>query len=70
MKQCPGLSISATGYTTSKSGEQLAWKRSNAIIDHLETNYGVERSRVSVGYSNSGGVEYSTRRIDLLQSGR
>ncbi len=70
MKQCPGLSISATGYTTSKSGEQLAWKRSNAIIDHLETNYGIERSRVSVGYSNSGGVEYSTRRIDLLQSGR
>jgi outer membrane protein OmpA-like peptidoglycan-associated protein len=70
MKQCPGLSISATGYTVSKSGEQLAWKRSNAIIDHLEANYGIERSRINVGYTTGSGVEYSTRRIDLLQSGR
>jgi outer membrane protein OmpA-like peptidoglycan-associated protein len=65
MKQCPGLSISATGYTTSKSGEQLAWKRSNAVIDHLEANYGIERSRVSTGYATGSGVEYSTRRIEL-----
>jgi len=70
MKQCPGLSVSATGYTTSKSGEQLAWKRSNAIIDHLEANYGIERSRVTTGYSTGSGVEYSTRRIDLNQTGR
>lgn len=70
MKQCPGLSISATGYTTSKSGEQLAWKRSNAIIDHLEANYGIERSRVATGYATGSGVEYSTRRIDLNQSGK
>ena len=70
MKQCPSLSVTATGYTASKSGEQLAWKRSNAIIDHLEANYGIERSRVSTGYSSGSGVEYSTRRIDLSQTGK
>jgi len=70
MKQCPGLSVSALGYTISKSGEQLAYKRATSIIDHLESNYGIERSRVNVGYSTGSGVEYSTRRIDLSQSGR
>jgi len=65
MKQCPEMSISATGYTMSKSGEQLAWKRSNAIIDHLEANYGIERSRIATEYTTGSGVEYSTRRIEL-----
>jgi outer membrane protein OmpA-like peptidoglycan-associated protein len=65
MKQCPEMSVSATGYTMSKSGEQLAWKRSNAIIDHLEANYGIERSRIATEYSTGSGVEYSTRRIEL-----
>jgi len=68
MKACPGLAIAAIGYTVSKSGEQLAWKRSNAIIDHLEVNYGIERSRVTTGYDTGSGVEYSTRRIDLNQA--
>jgi OOP family OmpA-OmpF porin len=65
MKQCPEMSVSATGYTMSKSGEQLAWKRSNAIIDHLEANYGIERSRIATEYTTGAGVEYSTRRIEL-----
>ncbi|HAY87858.1 MAG TPA: hypothetical protein DCY51_00275 [Bacteroidetes bacterium] len=65
MKQCPSLSVDATGYTASKSGEQLAWKRTNAIIDHLEANYGIERSRVTSVYASGSGVEYSTRRIEL-----
>lgn len=70
MKSCPGLNISAVGYTASKSGEQLAYKRVNSIIDHLEANYGIERSRINTGYSSGSGVEYSTRRIDLSQTGR
>jgi len=70
MKSCPGLSVSAVGYTASKSGEQLAYKRVNAIVDHLEANYGIERSRISTGYSSDSGVEYSTRRIDLNQLGK
>lgn len=68
LKSCPGLKITATGYTTSKSGEQLAYKRANSIIDHLEANYGIERSRVSTDYTTGSDVEYSTRRIDLGQS--
>ena len=70
MKSCPGLNVSALGYTASKSGEQLAYKRVNSIVDHLEANYGIERSRISTGYSSGSGVEYSTRRIDLNQSGK
>lgn len=65
LKQCPTLNISAIGYTTSKSGEQLAYKRATAIIDHLEANYGIERDRVKVDYSNDTSSEYSTRRIDF-----
>lgn len=70
LKQCPSLSLNATGYTASKSGEQLAWKRSNAIIDHLEANYGIERSRVSTVYSSGKGIDFSTRRIDLIQAAK
>lgn len=68
MKSCPGLNVTATGYTASKSGEQLAYKIATSIIDHLEANYGIERSRLSTGYSSGSGVEYSTKRIDLGQS--
>lgn len=65
MKQCPTAKIVATGYTSSKSGEQIAWRRANSIIDHLESNYGIDRSRVSVEYSRSGTGSNTSRRIDL-----
>lgn len=65
LRMCPSLSITATGYTRSKSGERLAWKRANAIIDHLEANYGIERSRISTDYSSEYDVEYASRRIDF-----
>jgi hypothetical protein len=65
MKQCPTAKIIATGYTTSKSGEQIAWKRANSIIDHLENNYGIDRSRIEVEYSRSGSGSNVSRRIDL-----
>jgi outer membrane protein OmpA-like peptidoglycan-associated protein len=68
MKSCPGLNVSAIGYTASKSGEQLAYKRVNSIVDHLEANYGIERSRINTGYASGSEVDYSTRRIDLSQS--
>ena len=67
MKSCPSLTLSATGYTTSKAGEQIANKRSTAIVDHLEANYGIERGRIKTIYSTSKGVEFSNRRIDLGQ---
>ena len=70
MKSCPGLNVSAIGYTASKSGEQLAYKRVNSIMDHLEANYGIERSRISTGYASGSDVDYSTRRIDFNQSSK
>ena len=67
MKTCPELTITALGYSNSKSSEQLAWRRANAIVDHLEANYGIDRSRISVDYSSDSSGDYSRRRIDLNQ---
>jgi outer membrane protein OmpA-like peptidoglycan-associated protein len=69
LRMCPSLSVVATGYTRSKSGERLAWKRANSIIDHLEANYGIERSRISTDYASDSDVDYSSRRIDFSQTG-
>ena len=44
MRSCPGLTLNSIGYTTSKTGEQIANKRSTAIVDHLEANYGDRKS--------------------------
>ena len=67
LRMCPSLNITATGYTQSKSGERLAWKRANAIIDHLEANYGIERSRISIDYAAGSGIEFASKRIDFTQ---
>lgn len=67
MKTCPELTITTLGYSNSKSSEQLSWRRSNAIIDHLESNYGIDRSRITVDYSSDASGDYSRRRIDMKQ---
>ena len=70
MRMCPSLSLTATGYTRSKSGERLAMKRANSIIDHLEANYGVERGRISVDYTADTDVYYASKRIDFTKTGK
>ncbi|CAI8238048.1 MAG: Outer membrane porin F [Bacteroidia bacterium] len=70
MRMCPSLSVTATGYTRSKSGERLAMKRANSIIDHLEANYGVERGRISVDYTADTDVDYASKRIDFTKTGK
>jgi outer membrane protein OmpA-like peptidoglycan-associated protein len=70
MRMCPSLNVTATGYTRSKSGERLAWKRANSIIDHLEANYGVERGRVSVDYTADTDVDFASKRIDFIKTGK
>ena len=69
LRMCPSLSVTATGYTRSKSGERLAWKRANSVIDHLEANYGIERSRISTDYAADTDLDYAARRIDFSQTG-
>jgi outer membrane protein OmpA-like peptidoglycan-associated protein len=68
MKACPDLKVLASGYAVrSKSGSQLAFKRTNAIIDYLNANYNIPRDRFSISTEGSApeGVDYGTRRIDL-----
>jgi hypothetical protein len=67
MRSCPGLTLNSIGYTTSKTGEQIANKRSTAIVDYLEANCSIERSRIKTIYSTRKGLEFSNRRIDLGQ---
>lgn len=70
MKSCPDLNVLMTGYSVrSKSGSQLAQQRINAIIDYLNSNYGVPRDRfiMDTEGSASPGLQYPARRIDLMK---
>jgi len=68
MKECPNLEIIATGYALrSKSQANLAVKRTNAIIEHLNQTYSIPRDRFGVdteGFAPSD-LQYRGRRIDL-----
>ncbi|MCB9240337.1 MAG: OmpA family protein [Flavobacteriales bacterium] len=71
MKQCPDLKVTATGYSVkSKSGDQLAYKRANAIIDYLNANYNIPRDRFKMNAEGkaSSDMEYTSRRIDLSKT--
>ena len=70
MKACPDLKVLASGYAVrSKSGSQLAFKRATAIIDYLNANYNIPRDRFSMDTEGAApdGVDYGSRRIDLLK---
>jgi outer membrane protein OmpA-like peptidoglycan-associated protein len=72
MKECPDLKIVTAGYSLrSKSGEQISWKRSNAVIDVLNKEYGVSRDRFIIDYNakKDATKEYNNRRIDLKKAG-
>ena len=72
MKECPDLKVVTAGYSMrSKSGEQISWKRSNAIIDVLNKEYGVSRDRFIVDYNAKidSSKDYNSRRVDLRKAG-
>ncbi len=72
MKECPDLKIVTSGYSMrSKSGEQISWKRSNAVIDLLNKEYGISRDRFIIDYNAKADAskEYNNRRIDLRKAG-
>lgn len=78
MISCPNMVVSATGMTdkddNEKYNEQLSFNRVNAVIDYLNTNYGIERNRFVVnfaGESNAEGTskiqQYEERKVSLKQ---
>lgn len=72
MKECPDLKIVTAGYSQkSKAGEQISWKRSNAVIEVLSKEYGVSRDRFIIDYSAKpdASKDYNNRRIDLRKAG-
>lgn len=72
MKECPDLKIVTAGYSQkSKAGEQISWKRSNAVIEVLSKEYGVSRDRFIIDYNAKmdASKDYNNRRIDLKKAG-
>ncbi len=70
LKACPDLKILTTGYAVrSKSGSQIAFKRTTAIIDYLNANYNIPRDRFSMDTEGEApaGLDYASRRIDLFK---
>ena len=78
MISCPNMVVSATGMTdkddNEKYNEQLSFNRVNAVIDYLNTNYGIDRNRFVVnfaGESNANGTskiqQYEERKVSLEQ---
>lgn len=76
---CPDLRIRATGMTdkddSDKYNEQLSWNRVNEVIDFLNENYGIDRSRFIFlydGESNASGTstfeQYRERKVTLEQA--
>jgi len=76
MKKCPELCIVAHGHTDNKAdndyNNNLSYKRSEASIDYLVTNYGLDRSRLKLMYGGEenplGGVDgshYLNRRVEF-----
>lgn len=70
MRECPDLEINAVGYTIrSKAQANLAVRRTNAIIEHLNQTYSIPRDRFRVDTDGvaPADVDYKDRRIDLYK---
>jgi len=59
LKECPDLCVVAHGHTDTRASDDynqvLSYRRSKAAIDHLVSNYGIDRSRIKLMY---GGEEF------------
>jgi OmpA-OmpF porin, OOP family len=79
LKQCPSICVSVVGHTDVRSANNyntlLSYNRAQAAIDHLVSNYGIERSRLKlmyggeeapmVGSSNNEKEHYMNRRVEF-----
>jgi len=80
MKACPDMSIAVVGHTDTRAGDEynnkLSCKRSQAAIDYLVSNYGIDRSRFRKSYkgetsnlvagAKKDGEHYLNRRVEFL----
>jgi OOP family OmpA-OmpF porin len=81
MKMCPDLCISVTGYSDinskNKNKDALSYARAENVADYLASKYGIDRSRIKVGYANdvnptfknNKGEGYMSRRVEIKVCG-
>ncbi len=76
LKQNPGIKVLAVGHTDARGSEGynnvLSYNRTNAVIDFLVKNHGVDRSRVVLTYAGEGtalipvkGANAANRRVEF-----
>ncbi len=81
MKMCPDLCISAIGYSDvnnkNKNKDALSYARAENVADYLVNKYGIDRSRIKVGFGqdvsptfkNNKGEGYMNRRVEIKVCG-
>jgi len=69
LKECPDLCIVAHGHTDTRASDDynnvLSYRRSKAAIDHLVSNYGIDRNRIKLMY---GGEDFPLAKNAALNS--
>jgi len=76
MKMCSDVSITIHGVTDGGNSDALAYDRARSVADYLESQYGIDRSRIKVMYGPGStppipsGVRsnYMNRRVDIKVS--
>ncbi len=81
MKMCPDICISVIGNSDvnskNKYRDALAFTRAQNVADYLVSKYGIDRSRIKVGYAsdvspvfkNNKSESYMNRRVDIKVCG-
>ncbi len=77
MKMCPDVCITVHGVTDGGNSDALAYDRAKTVADYLESQYGIDRSRVKVMYGagstppipSSARGNYMNRRVDIRVCG-
>ena len=74
MKMCPSTCVAVVGHTDARNSNDynrvLSYNRSQAAIDYLVTNYGIDRSRFNLMYGGEEsplgeGAHYMNRRVEF-----
>lgn len=77
MTMCPDLCITVHGVTDGGNSDALAYDRAASVADYIESQYGIDRSRIKVMFGPSStppiplGIKgnYMNRRVDIRVCG-